>query len=232
MQGLDQAWRSARRWLLPGVLMLSGATATVMAAGAGAGADRPAAVPEATAAGPVPARQRSVAGTEPDSAAGGEAPAGMPAHVRTIRLRHSAEGLRKTYLDRLGRRKDGMHLPRIIVFNGEGRLLGGQAGFRTGDMRHLCRLVHDDNPFPRAADLEDTLAELETPAGVPVVPADIPEADAVLVVYRSADCQRCDRLDAELAVVVAGLRRHRFVWLAVDSDPARVEAVSDPASSR
>jgi hypothetical protein len=229
VQGLDQAWRSARRWLLPGVLMVSGAAA--MAAGSGAGAEQPAAVPESTAAGPVPARQGSVAGTEPDSAAGGEASAGMPAHVRTIRLRHSAEGLRKTYLDRLGRRKDGMHLPRIIVFNGEGRLLGGQGGFRTGDMRHLRRLVHEDKPFPRAADLEDTLAELETPAGAPVAPAYIPEADAVLVVYRSADCQRCDRLDAELSVVVARLHRHSFVWLEVDSDPARVEAALDPASA-
>lgn len=151
-------------------------------------------------------------------------------NVVTVALRHSAEGLRKTYLDRQGRRKDGMQLPRIIVFNGEGRLLGGQGGFSTGDMRHLRRLVHDDKPFPRAADLEDTLAELETADGTAVPRAALPAADVFLVVYRSADCPRCDRLDAELAVVVRGLHRHRFAWLMVESDPGRVDAQPRPAS--
>lgn len=151
------------------------------------------------------------------------------ANAGTIALRHSDEGLRKTYLDRRGRRKDGMQLPRIIVFNAQGRLLGGQAGFRTGDMRHLRRLVHDDRPFPRAASLDDTLAELETPAGEAVQQAGLPAADVYLVVYRSADCERCDRLEAELAVVVGGLYRHRFAWLVVDSDPGRLDAASAPA---
>jgi hypothetical protein len=153
----------------------------------------------------------------------GRSPGELPAHVQQVALRHSSEGLRKTYLDPQGRRKDGMLLPRIIVFNDEGRLLGGQAGFRTGDMRGLRRVVHQGKPFQRAADLEDTVAELETPEGGPMLVSDLPEADVFVLVYRSPGCDRCDRLYAELAVVIAGLHRHRFAWLVVDSDPERMD---------
>jgi hypothetical protein len=224
--GSGQASRR-RRWRLALLLAVAGAAAA--AAGAGTGPQPDGARPGPVAGSAPAARPATASGAASDAPSGVDTRPG-PGNVASLALRHSAEGLRKTYLDRQGRRKDGMHLPRIIVFNGEGRLLGGQAGFRTGDMRHLRRLVHDNRPFPRAADLEDTLAELETPDGAPVLPSDLPAADVVLVVYRSAGCPRCDRLDAELAVVVAGLHRHRFAWLVVDSDPGRVDA-SGPAAS-
>lgn len=157
-------------------------------------------------------------------AAAADDPVALPADVEQLQLRHGIEGLCKTYLDSRGRRKDGMRLPCIIVFDRDGRLLGGQGGFRSGDLRGLRRIVHGGKPFRFAASLDDTLAEIDTAAGAPATSVPRPDADFHVVVHRSAQCPRCDRLDHELRIVLAGLHRHRFAWYAVDSDPARLPA--------
>lgn len=143
-------------------------------------------------------------------------------HIRLLRLQHSDEGLRKTYLDQRGRRKGGMLLPRIMAFDERGRLLGGQAGFKTADMRGLPRLAHSGRPIRNASGIDDVLEELEAGNGQTVERADLPAGDLYLVVYRAGNCDRCDRLDDELHRVIRRMRRHDIVLIEVDSDPARL----------
>lgn len=143
-------------------------------------------------------------------------------HIRLVQLRHSDEGLRKTYLDRRGRRKDGMLLPRIIAFDELGRLLGGQVGFKTGDMRGLPRVAHSGRPIANASGIGDVLGELEMADGQAVERDDLPPGDLYIVVYRAGDCGRCDKLDNELHRVIRRMRRHAIVLIEVDSDPRRL----------
>lgn len=160
-----------------------------------------------------------------DGGAGQGAQHDGPGHVERIDWRHGDEALRKTYLDPRGRRKPDMKLPRIIVFDAEGRLLGGQSGFRTGDMRGLRRMVQQARPYQFAATLDDTREEAVMADGTPATDVPLAPADIHLVVFRADDCPRCDRLEDELARVVAGLLKHRFLWITIDSDPDRLDTI-------
>lgn len=147
----------------------------------------------------------------------------VPDHIVRMEWQHSQEGLRETYLDRQGRPKDGMLVPRLIVFDDEGLLLGGQTGFRTGDMRGMRKLVREGRPYRLAPGLKDAREEAMTRDGKPAIDADLPAADIYVLLYRSNDCERCDRLDDELTRVIARMRGTRFVWIDVDSDPGDIE---------
>ncbi len=136
--------------------------------------------------------------------------------VEVIALRHSEAALRATYT-----RGKRVELPRLVVLDGQGRVVLGETGYRPGAAGRAEEALRRDRALATPITLAAILAETETADGKPLAATDLPPADAYVVDWWAEWCAPCRMLTRDLAAALARWHDRRVVWLQIESDPTK-----------
>jgi hypothetical protein len=140
-----------------------------------------------------------------------------PALVNVIELRQTDASLRETYAK--GKR---MGLPRMVMFDDQGRVIYGARGFRDDLPRQLHEALKKDRPIATPITLDAVLAEVEDANGNALVVSDLPKADVYLVDYWADWCQPCRQMSHALDGALKHWEGVHSVWLKIESDPQKL----------
>lgn len=138
-------------------------------------------------------------------------------NVEVIELRQTDEILRATYAP-----KKKMMLPRMVMLDGQGRLVYGGVGL-PGDLGHRLHVaLKDDRPIDSPIDLESILGETVRADGSAITAAALPKADAYVIDYWAEWCAPCRMLSRDLEGILKRWDDKHFVWLKIESDPEKL----------
>lgn len=139
--------------------------------------------------------------------------------VDVVELRQTQESLSDTYQHNKNKR---MSLPRLVMLDGQGRAVLGEAGYRDGLGYRLERALKQDKPLSAPITLEMVLAETEDAQGKPVATESLPKADAYVVDYWAEWCAPCRMISRDLEKFFPRWNGVHVVWIKVDSDPSKL----------
>jgi thiol-disulfide isomerase/thioredoxin len=140
-----------------------------------------------------------------------------PAQVDIIQLRQTDASLRETYAK--GKR---MGLPRMVMLDGQGRLIHGETGLRDGLGGRLHAALKQDKPIAVPITLDAILAEVEGTDGKPVLVESLPKADFYVIDYWAEWCGPCRMLAHDLDGILKRWDGAHAVWLKIESDPQKL----------
>jgi hypothetical protein len=140
-----------------------------------------------------------------------------PGKLDIVELRQTDQSLRDTYA-----RGKKMGLPRLVMLDGQGRLIYGQTGERNNLRIHLHEALEKDKPIQVPITLSAVLEETQDSNGKPVTVDSLPKADAYVVDYWASWCSPCRVLSQELEGILGRWEGVHIVWIKVESDPEKL----------
>lgn len=114
-------------------------------------------------------------------------------------------------------KRDGVvrDLPQLFVYHSDHSPAYHLAGHRRGFTRELELTVESYRSARTMIDLDRLLERTHTPDGEVLEPADLPEADVTLLVYRRPDCSACETVRSDLEEWVADHPDRSVLWIRV-----------------
>lgn len=118
-------------------------------------------------------------------------------------------------------RREGavVNVPQLYVYLTDQSAAYHMDGMRRGFERELNLIVQRSRTARSMVRLDRLLDRVITPEGQAVTPADLPPADVYLMLYRRADCEACDQVEATLEAWLENQPDVRVVWIDVLLDP-------------
>lgn len=138
--------------------------------------------------------------------------------VDQIELQQTPQALSATYAK--GKR---IVLPRLIVLDGQGRLIYGGPGYRDDLPRLLREAYKRDKPLNAPITLAVILGETQKADGSRLSVADLPPADLYIADYWAQWCEPCKIMTAVLDGMLKRWDGVHSVWLKIESDPEKVD---------
>ncbi|MEP7043237.1 MAG: hypothetical protein ABI843_09245 [Dokdonella sp.] len=141
----------------------------------------------------------------------------LGARVDIVALRHSEAALRATYAS-----DKTMNLPRLLLFDGDGKPLLIEFGMRDGVGRRLAKALEKAKPLSSPVTLAMVLGEVVDANGIAVASADLPRADGYVVDYWASWCTPCHLLARDIEGQLRRWDGRHIVWLKIESDPEQL----------
>lgn len=128
--------------------------------------------------------------------------------------------LRKVYAE--GKR---VNLPRMVLFDGDGRLLFAEVGLRKSLGYRLRRALEKDKPLNAPLSLARVLDDVEDAKDQPVKVRDLPDADAYVVDYWAEWCAPCHEMARDIERQMKRWKSDgkHIVWIKIESDPQKLQ---------
>jgi hypothetical protein len=117
----------------------------------------------------------------------------------------------------------GFHLPRLRVFDHDGRLLRELVGYSNQLPKLLAETIQEPKPVTGGSSLSDALSELRMAAGRPPQVSDLGAADFYILTYEAEWCVPCKEQLKEIREFAAAHHGARFDLLRVDADLRKVD---------